>query len=330
MSHKNRLKISHRRHTGHLRSHEYTSYVPLFILLVVVGIILVIDSAYALSEQGTKANPPPPIGESVGLSGTMPGHPPKTAAIITSPTNGTSLADSPTEVSGICPADTLVEIYDNDIFAGSTTCKSGRFSLKIGLMLGKNQLIARVYNAVNQEGPQSATVSVSYSVAAGVSSALAPLDLGGKQLIINTSAVFRGTFPGQDLNVPVTIIGGTPPYALNIDWGDSSNKVISRDNNITFSVDHIYQKPGTFQITLQATDKNGRVAFLTVAAIVNGQPPVAASNSSNNGNGPSSAILELWPLYTASAAVVISFWMGERRERRLLAAHPSLILHASH
>ena len=32
-------------------------------------------------------------------------------------------------------------------------------------------------------------------------------------------------------------------------------------------------------------------------------------------------LLALWPLYAATFAVVVSFWMGEWREKRLLVKH---------
>lgn len=330
LRHNNWLKISHHRHTFRLRPHEYTSYLPLGALLVVVGVVLALGSAYALTEAGSTGNPPPPIAQSVSLTGTMPGNPPKTAAVITSPSDQSHMPDSPITISGTCPASTLVEIYDNDIFAGSTPCNGGNFSLKVGLLFGQNQLVARVYNAVNEAGPDSSTVTAFYSVLPSQGAGLAPLDLSGSQLILNTSAVFRGSFPGESMNVPVSIIGGTPPYALNIVWGDATNQVISRNNNLPFSEDHTYQKPGTFQISLEATDAKGRVAFLTVAAIINGQPAIAAAGSSSGtGGGTSAKLIDLWPLWTASVAIVVSFWLGERREKRLITAHPSLILHRS-
>ena len=40
---------------------------------------------------------------------------------------------------------------------------------------------------------------------------------------------------------------------------------------------HTYTKAGTFQLSIQATDADNRVAFLTVASIVNGQPDTVAA-----------------------------------------------------
>jgi hypothetical protein len=186
-------------------------------------------------------------------------------------------------------------------------------------MIGQNVIVARVYDALNQAGPDSNTVTIFYDALPGQAGPSTSLDFGGAQLLLNTDAVFRGTFPEQELTMPVDILGGTAPYALNVQWGDSTNKVVPRNDNVGFTLGHTYKKAGTFQVALQATDAGGRVAFLTVAAIVNGQPAVAATTASTNNT--LSRLLVLWPLYVSSIAVVVSFWLGERREKRVLARH---------
>lgn len=304
------LKLSHHDHSGRLRPHEHTSYLPLGALLLVVGFVL---TAYSAAAQS-----PGPQAGSVGLSGTMPGKPPATGAVINSPVGGQRFSTSPVTVSGSCPPNTLVEIFKNDIFAGSTVCTAGgTFTLEVDLLVGENLIFARVYDDLNQPGPDSNKIVVYYDAVPPQASPMTPLDFGGPQLLLNTDAVFRGVFPDHEMQVPIDILGGTPPYALNIQWGDTTNKVVARNDNATFKVGHIYKKPGTYQISLQATDSGGRVAFLTVAAIVNGQPdPVLATASPSVPN----QLLVLWPLYVSAIAIVISFWLGEQREKRLLGA----------
>ncbi len=304
-----RFKIIHHSHSGKLRPHEFTSYGPLAVLLVLVGVALMISSVQAAS--------PPPQAESIGLTGRMPGPPPKTAATITSPTSGQRFTESPITVEGTCPAKTLVEIYKNDIFAGSGTCSdSGTFKFDIDLMYGANTLIAKVYDELNQPGPDSAPVNIFYDASPPQGAPLAGLNFGGPQLLLSTDSVYRGIFPGKELSVPISILGGTPPFALNIQWGDNNNKLIPRDNNTPFKANHTYKKPGNYPITMQATDAVGRVAFLSVVAIVNGQP--SGTGISSTVAPPTNKLLALWPLYTSAVAIVISFWLGERREKHIL------------
>jgi hypothetical protein len=313
-----RKPLLHHSHTGKVRPHEHTSYGLLALLLLIVGICLTTITATAADPTWTR---PTATGGSVGLSGVMPGKPPTKAAVIKTPTNGQSFSQAPVVISGTCPVNTLVEVFKNDIFAGSIPCSSdGSFSIEVDLLIGNNVLVARVYDALNQAGPDSNSVSVTYNAGTSSASGMASLSFGGPQLVVNTDAVFRGAFPNKEMSIPIDILGGRAPYAINIQWGDSTNKVVSRPDNASFRVNHTYTKAGTFQLSIQATDADGRVAFITVASIVNGQPDpevVAATKSTETTN----LLLMLWPLYASIFAVTISFWIGEWREKRILIKH---------
>lgn len=316
-----RLKLSHHHHSLKLRPHEHTSYLPLGFMLLVVGFALSVFSSSAYSATPYTG----PEAGSVGLTGIMPGPPPTVAATITKPTNGQRFAETPITVAGTCPKNTLVEVFKNDIFAGSTPCdENGNYTFEIDLLVGQNTLIARVYDALNQPGPDSNAVTVFYDALPSQADPLAPLNFGGAQLLLNTDAIYRGIFPEKEMTMPIDILGGTPPYAVNIQWGDTTNKVVPRNDNQTFRVGHIYKKPGVYQVTLQGSDAMGRNAFLTVAAIVNGQPPVVAAPTT--ATAVKNTLLLLWPLYVGLLAVVVSFWLGEQREKKVLASH-GLLLH---
>lgn len=307
----NWLKLSQHHHSGKIRPHEHTSYFPLGIMLVIVGLALSAYTVYASTPYDG------PESSSIGLTGTMPGKPPTEAATIRIPTNQQHFSTTPIEVSGTCPDNMLVELYKSDIFAGSTTCsEAGIYSIEIDLLFGKNVLLAKVYDSLNQPGPDSNSIDAYYDVLPSQSGPINSLSFGGAQLLLNTQAVFRGTFPGQELQVPIDILGGTPPYAVNLQWGDSTNKVVPRNDNVGFTTAHIYNKAGTYQISVQASDATGRVAFLTFAAIVNGQPSVNSVGSISSAS--TDKLLVLWPLYVGATVSVISFFVGEKREKRIL------------
>lgn len=309
-----RLKLIHHSHSGKLRPHEHTSYLPLGALLLAVGLLLGVYTSYAAS--------PGPEAGSIGLSGIVPGKPPTIGATIDSPKSGARFSATPVTVSGTCPKNTLVELFKNNIFAGSVPCTGGgTYSLEIDLLIGENILLARVYDDLNQAGPDSNKPIVFYDALPAQAGPLTSLDFGGAQMLLNTDAVFRGVFPNETMSMPIDILGGTPPYALNFQWGDSTNKIVPRGNNQSFTVDHVYKKAGTYQINIQGSDANGRVAFLTVAAIVNGQPGIANGSTSDEptvSNTTMARLLTLWPLYASVVAIAISFWLGERREKHIL------------
>lgn len=314
------LKLSHHSHSGKLRPHEHTSYLPLGFLLLIVGFAL---TTYSTAVYSATPYTGPEAG-SVGLTGTVPAKPPTEAATIQKPTNGQHFATSPVTVSGTCPKNTLVEIYKSDIFGGSTPCSdTGTYSLEVDLLIGENILIARVYDVLNQPGPDSNAVTVFYDALPPQAGPTSSFYFGGAQLLLNTDAVFRGTFPNEEMAMPIEIIGGTPPYALNIQWGDLTNKVVARNDNFGFTVAHTYKKAGVYQIGLQASDAEGRVAFLTVAAIVNGQPDAAITAGTKPED--TNRLLVLWPLYVGIIAAVVSFWLGEQREKQVLRKHGQLL-----
>jgi hypothetical protein len=284
-------------------------------MILVMGVML-----FGLSVKSyVAADPPGPQAGSIGLTGTVPTPPPKVAATITSPTNQQHFGISPITVSGTCPTGTLVEVFKNNIFAGSTPCdNSGKYSIQIDLLYGQNVITAQVYDVLNQAGPVSSPVTVFYDAAPPFAAGLSLLNFGASQLLLNTDAVYRGTFPGQMLNVPISIIGGAAPFAVNVQWGDSSNKVIPRGDNAVFNASHTYQKAGTYKMTFQATDNQQQVAFLTVAAVVNGQPAVIGGANSGGSKKALNKLLVLWPLYAIAATLVVSFWLGERREKKIM------------
>lgn len=304
--------------SGKVCEHKHTSYLFLLALLFMTGFVLALSTQQSLAQWVR----PGPAAESIGLIGAVLGTPPNTAAVITKPTNGQRFQESPVEVAGTCPQNTLVEIFKNDIFAGSVVCSAdGTFSLDVDLLIGSNILTARVFDALNQEGPVSPAVTVFYDAIPPQGSPLSNLSFGGSQLIINTDAIIRGAFPNKELSMPITIIGGRAPYAVNVQWGDANNTVISRPDNATFRVPHTYKRAGTFQISIQATDADNRVAFLTVASIVNGQPDPVVVGSGEQSKNTFGQIMLLWPAYLAALAIVISFWLGEKREEHLLLSH---------
>ena len=307
------LKVSAHRNSGRLMAHDHTSYALLAILVLLTGLIL---AAFTITNFAS-AIPGPQAG-SIGLSGTMPENPPSTAASITTPSNQQQFATTPITVGGNCPVYTLVEIYKNSIFAGSTPCNSnGTYSVQIDLLYGQNALTATDYDVLNQAGPVSNVVAVSYNAQAPPIVSSANVNFSGAQLLLIADAIYRGVFPGQQLNVPITILGGVAPFALNVEWGDNTNQVLPSSNNTTVNATHAYTKPGTYKITIQGSDSQGRIAFLSVAAVVNGQP--AATPSSTIGGPTTNKLLILWPMYAISATLVVSFWLGEKREKHILA-----------
>ena len=124
--------------------------ISMLMLLAVMSITS--GTAKAAEEQG-----------SVGIEGRISAPAPTTAATITIPRSGQAFTTLPVTVSGICPNGLLVKLFKNNVFAGSVQCNNGSYSMIIDLFDGQNDLVARVYDALDQAGPDSNIVTVSYS-----------------------------------------------------------------------------------------------------------------------------------------------------------------------
>lgn len=242
---------------------------------------------------------------STGIQGTVPGPPPSQPATIDIPQNGQSFSSLPITVSGLCPSGTLVEIYKNNVFAGSAECNNGSYSLQIDLFDGRNDLIAKVYDNLNQAGPNSNTVTVTYQSA---------IPVGGQQITLTTQYAKLGVNPGDILTWPITLSGGAGPYAISVDWGDSSNPdLISEGTPGNFNIQHTYAQSGLYKVTVKATDSKGDSAFLQLVAIANG-PAKLTSGSTSNTNVITQTKILLWPVIVLFILMLVAFFVGKRHQ----------------
>jgi hypothetical protein len=241
----------------------------------------------------------------VGVEGTVPSTPPTKAATISVPSNGQTFTALPITVSGLCTRGLLVEIFKNEVFAGSTQCNTGSYSLQIDLFDGQNDLIARQYDSLNQSSPDSNKVTVTFR--GSVSS-------NGPRVSLTSSFAKRGASPGDPLTWPLTLSGGSSPYALTIDWGDkSAPDLISRPSAGDFTIDHTYLQSGLYNITIKVSDVNGNVAFLQVVGVGNG--PIQQTASQKNGsNGQVQKVILWWPFLLTIILIIIAFWAGEKHQ----------------
>lgn len=273
----------------------------LFKPAIVAVICLLISSGSALAL----IPPPGPSSGSVGLEGKISSPPPTQAATITTPSNGAVFTTVPITVSGLCFKNLLIKIFDNNVFVGSVACSNGSYSLQISLFSGQNDLVARVYDALDQAGPDSNIVSVTFNDAQFA-------EFGSR---VSLSSVYaeRGAPPGQNLDWPVILGGGTGPYAISVDWGDGSpTDLLSVEAAGTINLKHTYRVAGLYKVIVKASDKNGTTAFLQLVAQATG----AVQNNTTKSNSNNTVITKTaWaPLVSMVPLTFASFWIGRRHE----------------
>lgn len=254
--------------------------------------------------------------DSVGITGTISAPPPTTPATITFPGNNQSFTEVPVRVSGICPTGLLVKVFKNNVFAGSTECTNGSYSIQIDLFTGENDLVARVYDSLDQPGPDSNTVRVNFNdTKTGA----------GTRVSVTSNYAKRGAFPGETLTWPIIISGGSGPYAVSVDWGDGTEQDLSSQPFPgTFDIKHVYKAAGVYNIVVKVVDRDGIAAFLQIVGVGNGplsQTGTTAENGATPGAQPVGAIRTkiVWqPAMIIIPFIFSTFWLGKKYELHML------------
>lgn len=270
--------------------------VPTYLSLVfAISVLLGIPAG----KTALAATNPAPQSGSIGLEGTISSAPPTRGATIAVPGNGSIVSAVPITVSGLCPTGLLVKIFDNGVFVGSALCTNGSYSLQIDLFGGRNDLVARVYDALDQAGPDSNTVTVTFNNAQFLQF--------GTPLSLTSPYAERGAPPGTQLTWPVILNGGTGPYALSVDWGDgTSPDLMSVTTPGTVTLKHVYKTAGVYTVIVKATDKNGSAAFLQLV----GQATGAIQNNKNGTTTIIQTQTSWWPFAVMVPLLLLSFWLG--------------------
>lgn len=266
------------------------------VLLAFTLIPLLAGQALAVTQQQSG---------SVGVEGTIPSKPPRQAPVITSPTNGQVFDKTPITVAGLCSDSLLIEIFKNDVFAGSVQCSNGSFTLQIDLFSDRNDLIARAYDSLNQASPDSNKVTVFLRE---------NIPNGGPRISLISEFSKRGAPPGEILTWPLSISGGNPPYAISVDWGDkTAPDLLSLDTAGAFKIQHTYNQSGVYNLIIRASDSKGGTAFLQLVGLGNG--PIQQSSAKTQ---PAASEVSVWVWIILAAIVLplllLSFWFGKRHQ----------------
>jgi hypothetical protein len=277
-------------------------YLVIVSSLVTCGLTPAVASAVTLTQS-----------DGFGISGTITSPPPTSAATITTPTNGQIFTSLPISISGICVSGLLIKIFDNNIFSGSVDCANNSYSINADLFIGTNNLVAQDYDSLNQSGPASNTVTVSYVNNAETASSL---------ITITSNYAKIGANPGSTLTWPIDISGGNPPYAISVNWGDGKQPtLISQTTSGGLNLTHIYSIAGVYDVTINATDSSGGVAFLQLVGVGDGPASQSAAASSKTtivktvglSNGLLALIIGLLIIVPIS-----TFWLGDMHQKKLI------------
>jgi len=278
-----------------------------WVLPITIGISLFVLLAAVQSASAITPIPTPdPKPGSYGLEATKTQPAPTVGASISTPGNGASFTTSPTTVNGICPSGLLVQVYNNNVMVGSVMCVNNSFSLQVSLFAGTNELSATVFDDLEQAGPVSNIVSVTYTDTR--------FTAFGALVTLTSSYGRRSAAATSELVWPLQLSGGSGPYAFSIDWSDGgSTELKSQSLAGLVPISHVYKKAGIYQVNVKVTDVNGVSAFLQVIALANGQVDAAAENTGDRDAKVTTKVLWI-PAAIALALLVPTYWLGRRSQ----------------
>lgn len=324
MKNKSKPKFSHPSHTGKKLAHKHTSYHGLIFLLILLGVILIFGNASIRALN-------------VDVTAYLPNDPPSEAAIINNPVAGANLNQNPIIISGTCQHSSPsyhVKVFSNNVIVGTSLCVNGSFSIGASLLLGNNNLVAKTYNFIEQPGPDSVMVSVLLKALDITENVVSrePVNVTTfpdfkltpnlETLRVVASPTFVSFIPGEQFNLTVATLGGKPPYAVNVEWGDDMEDIYSLTGLEQITISHTYDIQKNYQIMINATDSMGNKTQFIVTADAGGkinknQSPIIGDTSGTGTPWYMNAQIVII-LYASTTLAVIGFWMGEVTKARTL------------
>ena len=251
-------------------------------------------------------------------------------ATITSLTDNETVTSAPITISGTCPANSYVNLYINNLFAGADYCINQVFTIQTDLYVGENTITAKDFNVTDAQGPTTPSYNVTLAVpkvtnSIGASNSTQPII---PALILDSSYYYQTFTTGNSFTWQVNLAGGEAPYTLNVNWGDGTFSKLIFKTDPTFTIRHKYAKPGYYKVVINATDsaKNQRIIQLAALIKLPGSPSLAStipktipeSVSYTINNFFVSSKVWLWAAWSSLIVVIlmlVSFILGEREQR---------------
>lgn len=291
-----------------------------FVALLALGVCLVVTTFRSQADT-------------LDVSAKIAAPPVTQPAIIMSPHDQDRFTTPDILVSGTCPNDSYVKLYQNDVFVGVSQCTANSFSVTTTLSPGANVLKARVFNITDDEGPQSPSITVFYdapvpppitpptgnqptgppiATAPGSSAAGNGVSSNGRGMAIIGDYHYQAHYQGDVWQWPLSLSGGVAPYLITVDWGDGTAAKLTRPDANAFTITHTYNNAGLYQPIVRASDSSGLGASLQLSAVVKPKPLILSYTQNPFLQGLQKYLWAAWPAYAVVVLMVVSFWLGER------------------
>jgi len=139
---------------------------------------------------------------------------------------------------------------------------------------------------------------------------------------ISIVCIPRLFLPKIQQTMGILVWGGTPPYAINITWGDNTEDTLISMPEAGYRTEKfVYASAGSYKISLKLKDKNNKQALVQTAVQVSGVVTPASGTVDIpfiiNNISTMSAVEASVPFYLLAVAITLGFWCGDIFERVL-------------
>jgi hypothetical protein len=159
-----------------------------------------------------------------------------------------------------------------------------------------------------------------------VSKAAVPAAPVAPLLLTPPAYTYQAYDVGQQVALKLPIAGGNLPYTITVSWGDGTTSTYQQHTLGTFVASHTYSwlssDTQSYVIKAQVVDASGATAAVQSTTIIrnpnyHGVISTVAHTSRLDGiaNSLHAWLWLLWPSYLIIALMLVSFWLGERRQR---------------
>jgi hypothetical protein len=278
---------------------------------------------------------PPPISGSVTVNASVC-DPAAVTPSISSPVSGTAFNRPVITVSGTSTPDQPVAVYRNGTLAGTAAADAiGAFAVPITLVKGSNVLVA--HNCTD-----SAPVTVSYvpppvpppapppspvppvpnhgtAPPAPVAIVINPVPAGPgagstDSFYLQSPAGIIEGLPGQLVEIPFVITGGTAPFRITATTGDGGSITITATDR-GLILKHSFNAAGRYVVTIEITDASGNRAFLQVIVQVNPEAVAGATTPADHSGLALGLIFLLEQLLLAFLFALWEYYLRNRKTR---------------
>jgi len=218
-----------------------------------------------------------------------------------------------------------VVIHSNPIICKTTADANGFWRCAITQVLPVGNHTIQVTSRA-PDGSIQTTPIIKIQAIDEIPVSVQPPSAPSKSFAITTSYNYQAFQVNENVPLNLIILNGVSPYAITINWGDGNTETVLRASTDISDITHTYgwinASEKDFTVKIQATDTIGQVSAVQLMAVVRNPAYTNTVSSVAHYSGLLGLLMALrawlwllWPAYIIIILMLISFWLGERREQ---------------